>query len=89
MNRFLGKLFFRALGTLCLVAAFGAAWVGWQAWNDWNPEASPVGLALAGVFILGMIWAVRFCFSPKRTMIEALDAMEGTAGDLPRRRDGT
>jgi hypothetical protein len=84
-NRFLGRLFFRALGTLCLIAMAGAGWVAWQAWSNWNPQASPVGLGLAALFCAGIGWAASHCFSPRRTLIEALDAMEGTAGDVPRR----
>lgn len=60
----------------------GAGWIAWQAWRDWDPQASPVGLGLAAVFILGMARAVRYCFSPRRTLIDAPDAMEGTVGDL-------
>jgi hypothetical protein len=84
-NRVHGLLFFRALGTLCLVAMAGAMWVGWYAWSNWEPQASPVGIALSAVFIAGIAWAAIHCFSPRRTLIEALDAMEGGAGDLPRR----
>jgi len=86
-NSFLGKLLFRALGTLCAIAAIGAGWLLWYAVSDWNPETSLVGAILSGVFLIGAVWATFYCFSSKRTLIEALDAMEGVPGDLPRRRD--
>lgn len=84
-NCFLGKLLFRALGTLTGLAALGAGYLFWQAVSAWNPEASLVGAILSGAFMLGAGWVTLYCFSSKRTLIEALDAMEGTAGDLPPR----
>lgn len=84
-NSFLGKLLFRALGTLCALAAIGAGWLLWYAVSDWNSETSLVGAILSGIFLILTLWATRYCFSSKRTLIEALDASEGTAGDLPPR----
>jgi len=86
-NSFVGKLLFRALGTLCAIAAIGAGWLLWYAVSDWDPDTSLVGAILSGVFLIVAVWATLYCFSSKRTLIEALDVMEDTAGDLPRRRD--
>ena len=77
----LGRLFFRALGSLCALAALGClTGIVWVARN-WDGGDSAIGMTL---FLVGgglATWCAAHCFSSRRTLIEALDAMEGVPLD--------
>ena len=82
----LGRLFFRALGILCALAALaGLAGIVWVIRN-WDGRDSAVGLALLLLYGGVMSWCAAHCFSRQRTLIEALDALEGVPLD-PRQSD--
>lgn len=82
----LGRLFFRALGSLCALAALGGvAGIAWVLRNESGSEAA-VAIAMFAIFAGLASWCAVHCFSRKRTLVEALDAMEGVPLD-PRPRD--
>ena len=77
----LGRLFFRALGSLCVLAVLGAlAGIAWTL-SNWNGPDTAVGLGMLLFFAGLMAWSAAHCFSRKRTLVEALDAMEGVPLD--------
>jgi hypothetical protein len=78
----LGRLIFRAIGCLCSLVALACFYLALQRLADQS-------VAVALLFGIGTIAAgsvVPYCFSPKRSLGEALDGLEGGAGDT-RRRD--
>lgn len=82
----LGRLVYRAVGSGCALAAIVCGYAAW--WhvsrgfpNSWVPPL------LFGIVALSAGVCVPYCFSRKRTFGEALDAMEGGAGDSNRRPD--
>ena len=81
---FLGRMFFRAAGVVCALVVLGSAF---GAWNHYS-AGRPFGWTPIILFALLSIAAgscVPYCFSRNRTFGEALDAMEGGAGDTRRR----
>ncbi len=88
IDGFLGRLLFRAAGLICLIIAATCLYVAW--WHverretiDWLVPS--ILFALAGIAAAAV---VPYCFSRKRSFIEALDAMESEVPDMqPRSRD--
>jgi hypothetical protein len=83
LNRALGRLVFRFFGLGCALIAIACGYAAWWelargAPNSWVP---PVLFALGA---LAAASCVPYCFSGKRTLDEALDAMEGGVGDSNR-----
>lgn len=86
IDGFLGRLFFRALGTLCaIVAAISVYAVFWH-FTHWNAEYSLYVTIMFSLVAIAGASVVRYCFSRHRTFGEALDAMEGGTGGTDRRR---
>jgi hypothetical protein len=82
----LGRLFFRALGTLCALAALGClAGIAWVVRNESGGEAVA---AIAMVLVAGGLatWCAAHCFSRKRTFEEALDSLTGVPLDPREKR---
>jgi hypothetical protein len=86
LDRKLGRQVYRTVGT---VAGLLAAICGYAAWwhlsrgmpYSWGP---PLMFGIAAIVIAS---AAPYCFSRDRTFGEALDAMEGGAGDTSKWRD--
>lgn len=76
----LGRLFFRAVGLLCALVALICAYAAWSHLSDWQ-DYSLIPTIMFAVAALAAGSCVPYCFSRKRTFAEALDAMEGGAGD--------
>ena len=85
LDRTLGRLVFRAFGLLCALVALVCAFAAWRHLSGWNDQ-SPVPVILFGIAAIASGSAVPYCFSRRRTFAEALDAMEGGAGDTNRPR---
>ena len=86
LDKALGRLVYRTVGSVAVLLAGICAYAAW--WhvargmpNSWGP---PLMFALAVIVIAAV---VPYCFSRSRTFGEALDAMEGSAGDMKRRKD--
>ena len=80
LDRTLGRLFFRTIGLMCAIVALICAYAAWSHVSDWQDYS----LAPTILFLLATLAAgtcVPYCFSRQRTFAEALDAMEGGAGD--------
>lgn len=86
LDGFLGRLFFRAVGLLCAIVALICAYTVWWHFNHWNPEYSLWPTIMFSLVAIAAISVVPYCFSRKRTFGEALDSMEGGAGDQHRGR---
>lgn len=84
VDGFLGRVLFRAFGLLCGIIALVCAYAAWWHISRGNPH-SFVPPIMFGIAALGAAACVPYCFSRKRTLVEALDAMEGGVGDQPRR----
>ena len=85
LDRMLGRMLFRGVGLVCLLAALGTGYGAWSHFAAGRPYGwTPV--VLFAVAALAAASCVPYCFSRGRTFGEALDAMEGSAGDLHRRR---
>lgn len=85
LDGFLGRLLFCGVGLICSVVALGT---GYAAWSHMS-AGRPYGWAPVILFALAAIAAAScmpYCFSRNRNFGEALDAMEGGAGDT-RRQD--
>lgn len=87
IDGFLGRLLFRAAGLACLLIAATCLYLAW--WHverretvDWLLPAILFGLAA-----LAAAAVVPYCFSRRRSFIEALDAMESEVPDMQRRSD--
>ena len=75
----LGRLVFRAFGVLCAAAAAGAAYAAWTHVSSGRPYGwAPV--ILFGLIAVAFCSCVPYCFARRRTLAEALDAMEGGSG---------
>ena len=85
LDGLLGRLFFRAAGTLCLLVALICAYASWWHVSRGLPH-SWVPPLLFGICALAAGSCVTYCFARMRTFTEALDAMEGGVGDLPPKR---
>ena len=83
VDRTLGRLIFRAVGIFCATVTLICAWQVWSHLADWQ-EGYWVPVILFAVVAVAAGSAVPYCFSQKRTLGEALDAMEGGAGDTNR-----
>jgi hypothetical protein len=86
LNGFLGRLLFRAAGLMCGVVALVCGYAAWWHIEHWDPKLSLVPTILFGIAALAAASCVPYCFSRKRTFVEALDAMEGGVGDQHRPR---
>ena len=84
VDRFLGRLFFRAVGLLCTVVALIAIYAVWWHLTHWNAEYSLYVTIMFGLVAIAGLSVLPFCFSRKRTFGEALDTMEG-GNSNPRR----
>ena len=73
----LGRLVFRTMGLVCLVVALICSYAAYA--NVRNESLIPT--VLFSLAALAAASTVPYCFSRKRTFAEALDAMEGGAGD--------
>jgi hypothetical protein len=74
----LGRLFFRALGTLCALAALGClAGIVWVLRNESNGGEAIAAIAMFVVAGGLATWCAAHCFSRKRTFEEALDSVSG------------
>lgn len=88
IDGFLGRLLFRAAGLILLLIAFTCLYVAW--WHverrdtvDWLLPSILFGLAAVAAAAV-----VPYCFSRRRSFIEALDAMESEVPDMqPRSGD--
>ena len=87
LDRMLGKLVYRLVGSICAVIALLCGYLAYRYATDWWP-ASAVPTLLFGIVAFAAASAVPFCFSDQRTFAEALDAMEGGVGDQPRKPKG-
>jgi hypothetical protein len=80
LDRTLGRLVFRAVWLVCALVALICAYAAWSHIADWR-DYSLVPTILFGLAAVAAGSAVPYCFSRRRTFAEALDAMEGGAGD--------
>jgi len=86
LDRTLGRLFFRAVGMVCAIVAMICGYAVWWHFTHWNPAYSLWPVIMFSVAALAAVSVLPHCFSCKRTFGEALDAMEGGAGDQHRPR---
>jgi hypothetical protein len=84
LDGFLGRLIYRGVGLLCAIVALVCAYAAWWHIDHWSPSISLVPAILFGVAALAAGSVIPYCFSRKRTFGEALDTMEGGAGDQHR-----
>ena len=87
VDGFLGRLVFRAFGLLFALIALGCGYATiWHA-THWDADYSLGPLLMFGLITIATASVVPYCFSRKRSLVEALDAMEGGNGlDTNRRR---
>ena len=79
VDGWLGRLVFRAFGILCAIAAAGATYGAWSHAASGRPDGwAPI--ILFGLIALAFGACVPYCFSRRRRLAEALDAMEGGSG---------
>ena len=84
VDGYLGRLVFRAFGVICAIIALGTAYGAWSHVSAGRPYGwTPV--ILFGLAAVAAASCVPFCWSRNRTFGEALDSMEGGAGDVRRR----
>lgn len=76
----LGRLVFRTMGVVCAIVALISVFAVWSHLSDWK-DYSLVPTILFAILAIAAGSCVPYCFSRKRTFIEALDAMEGGVGD--------
>jgi uncharacterized membrane protein YfcA len=86
LDGFLGRLVFRAFGIGCGMIALVCGYAAWWHIDHWDPEASLVPAILFAIAAIAAASVVPYCFSRNRSFVDALDAMEGGAGDQHRRR---
>lgn len=84
LNRALGRMVFRAFGTLFAAVALVCLYVAYRHATDWYEDSAAPAI-MFGLIATAFGSVVPYSFSRKRTLAEALDAMEGGVGDLPRR----
>ena len=85
IDGFLGRLVFRAFGIGCAIIAAVCAYAAWWHLDHQGEIGSVVPFILFSLASLAAASCVPYCFSRKRSFVEALDAMEGGVGDQPRR----
>ena len=85
VDGFLGRLVFRAAGLMCLLISLACIYAAW--WHVERREAVEWlwPLILFGLSALAVAAVVPDCFSSRRSLIEALDAMESDVPDMQRR----
>ena len=86
LDSFLGRLVFRTLGLVCLVIALAMTYAAWSHVSAGRPYGWTPPL-LFGLAAIAAASCIPFCFSRRRNFGEALDAMEGGAGDIARSAD--
>ena len=87
INGLLGRLIFRAVGVGCALIAIACAYAAYWHVENRDQDYAVVGAILFALAAVAALAVMRFCFSAKRTLVEALDAMEDPAPNLtPRRR---
>ena len=79
VDRLLGKIIFRITGSLCLVIAIACLYALCRHWVEWNSESSLVPFVLIVLVGIGSVIAIPYCYSRKRILSEALEAIEGGA----------
>ncbi len=84
----LGRLVYRATGWVCVFVALASSYAAYWHLQHWNSDSSLIPPVLFGLVAIASASAVPYCFSRKRTFGEALDAMEGGAGDQRRTPGG-
>jgi hypothetical protein len=81
LNGWLGRLLFRAIGILCAIVALMCVYtVAWHL-THWSPQYSLWPTIMFSLLAIAAASCVPYCFSRNRTFDEALDAMEGGAGN--------
>lgn len=85
VDAFLGRLVFRAVGAGCAIVALVCGYAAWWHLDNRGEIGSIVPFVLFALAAAGAASCVPYCFSRKRSFVEALDAMEGGVGDQPRR----
>lgn len=84
LDGWLGRLVFRAVGLVCALIAFGTGYAAWNHVSAGHPYGwTPV--VLFGLAAVAAASCIPFCFSRRRSLGEALDAIEGGAGDIRRK----
>lgn len=84
VDGFLGRLLFRTLGLICVAIAIGTAYAAWNHLSAGRPYGwTPVILFIVAAAAATV--ALPWCFSKRRTLGEALDAMEDSTPDMTRR----
>ena len=84
INAALGRLVFRGIGSLCVIALLASGYAIWWQVAHWNAE-SVIVIAMFGILALGAAIAIPYCFSRDRAFTEVLDAMEGDGDVAPPR----
>jgi len=84
LDGYLGRLVFRAAGLGCAIIALVCGYAAWWHVEHWDQDMSLVPTILFSIAALAAAATVPYCFSRKRRFVEALDAMEGGAGDTHR-----
>lgn len=84
LDAMLGRLVYRATGIVCLFVALICFHAAYGHLRNWHSEDSLIPTVLFGLVAIASACAVPYCFSRKRTFSEALDAVEGGAGDQRR-----
>jgi putative flippase GtrA len=85
LNGYLGRLVFRFFGVLCGMVALMCGYAAWWHVEHWDPDVSLVPTILFSIAAIAAASCIPYCFSRKRSFVEALDAMEGGVGDQHRR----
>ena len=80
LDQVLGRLVFRLFGTLFAIIALASLYAAYRHATDWH-TGSAVPTMLFGLVAIAAGSIVPYAFSRKRTLTEALDAMEGGIGD--------
>ncbi len=83
LNGFLGRLVFRAIGSLCAFIALACGYSVWWHLSRGLPDSWAPPL-MFGVVAAAAAACVPYCFSHGRTFVEVLDAMESDVPDLSR-----
>jgi hypothetical protein len=85
LDGFLGRLIFRVVGLLCGIIALACGYAAWWHIEHWEADGSWLPAVLFGLATIGAASVIPFCFSRNRSLVEALDAMEDSVADQPRR----
>lgn len=87
LNGFVGRLVFRAVGLGCALIAVACAYAAYWHIENWGRDYALVGAALFTLAAAAALWVMLLCFSRKRTLVEALDAMEDPVPDQIRQHE--